>query len=226
MGGPPHAAVWWGATSLGWREPHDIHEARSVVDVHDIGGELRLSLVEVASRVGLVRGTVALVASDPEWSSVFLAVELRLREALDGHDVVIEHIGSTAVRGLPAKPVIDVVAGVGEDETPSELIAPIEGLGFEFGGDHGDSGGLFFVLTHPQNSACRLVHLHLVARSDVQWRRYLRFRDALRRDPAIRAEYERIKAGAASIHPQDRRSYTAAKAAWIEQLLAKGTFTS
>jgi GrpB-like predicted nucleotidyltransferase (UPF0157 family) len=129
----------------------------------------------------------------------------------------VEHVGSTAVPGLAAKPILDVVVGLAPGADPDRVIAALEPLGYQFRGDKGTEGGVLLVLE--DRPAHRVAHLHLVGHGDAQWRRYLALRDRLRGDPATRAAYARLKERLAARFSGDRRAYTAAKAAFIARLL-------
>ncbi len=178
------------------------------------------ALASSGATLGLPRGTVGLAEADASWPAVFEVVASALDVSLDGLDAAVEHIGSTAVPGLAAKPLIDVGIGVGPDVAVDDAVAVIERTGFVFESDEGNFGGLFFTLSIPGDPAVVLAHLHLVERSNFQWRWYLGFRDALRRDADLRADYERIKRRAAERHRRDRVAYTEDKADWILRLVS------
>lgn len=167
--------------------------------------------------LGLARGTVRLVDGDPGWPGAFERLAARLRPALGPLAAAIEHVGSTAVPGLAAKPILDIAVGLVPDADPGQLVARLAPLGWIFRGDNADSGLLFVLEDRP---AHRVAHLHMVGYRDPRWHRYLRFRDRLRTDPAARAAYAELKLGLAERFADDRRAYTAAKDAFITGLLA------
>jgi GrpB-like predicted nucleotidyltransferase (UPF0157 family) len=135
----------------------------------------------------------------------------------------VEHVGSTAIPGLTAKPILDVLIGLAPGTDPDRVIATLERLGFQDRGDKGDDGGRLLVLE--DRPAHRVAHLHLVGHGDALWRRYLTLRDRLRGDPDARAAYAGLKARLAARFSEDRRAYTAAKAAFITRLLAEADAT-
>jgi GrpB-like predicted nucleotidyltransferase (UPF0157 family) len=169
--------------------------------------------------LGLAYGQVRLVPSDPGWAGAFQRLAVQLRATLGELAVAVEHVGSTAVPGLAAKPILDVVIGLAPGTDPDRVIAALGSLGYQFRGDKGGEGGLLLVLE--DRPAHRVAHLHLVAHGDAQWRRYLALRDRLRADPAARAAYAQLKGRLAAQFSGDRRAYTAAKAAFIVQLLSQ-----
>jgi GrpB-like predicted nucleotidyltransferase (UPF0157 family) len=91
--------------------------------------------------LGLKYGRVRLVSSHPQWASAFLEERSRLRNALSRLSCEIEHIGSSAVPGLVAKPIIDIAVGAPHDASAALAISAIELLGYEYRGDAGTEGG-------------------------------------------------------------------------------------
>jgi GrpB-like predicted nucleotidyltransferase (UPF0157 family) len=130
--------------------------------------------------LGLTYGQIRLLPSDPGWPRAFQRLAAELRATLGQVAVAVEHVGSTAVPGLPAKPILDVAIGLAPGADPDRVITALRPLGYQFRGDKGDEGGLLLVLK--DRPAHRTAHLHLVHHGDVQWRRYLALRDRLRAD--------------------------------------------
>lgn len=167
--------------------------------------------------LGLKRHTVMLAPYDSSWSEAAQESIVQLRVALGDHVIDIQHVGSTAVPGLPSKPVLDIAVLV-----PSCELVPIltEQLG-KRGWIYLDSaphevGHMYVLEVEPQ---VRSHHLHLVERGDDRWDRYLRFRDALRQDVALRDTYARLKQELASAHAANRKLYTKGKDAFIQEVL-------
>jgi GrpB-like predicted nucleotidyltransferase (UPF0157 family) len=164
--------------------------------------------------LGLHVGEVELAESDPDWASAFARLAGAIARALPGAPV--EHVGSTAVAGLRAKPIVDVAVGVQPPLHEQRLAARLASLGLECRG--ASDGGILFVLEdRPEH---RVAHVHVVVHGGGEWAGYLAFRDRLRRDPTARTAYEELKDALARRFPHDRRSYTSGKEAFIEQLLA------
>jgi GrpB-like predicted nucleotidyltransferase (UPF0157 family) len=130
--------------------------------------------------------------------------------------LVFEHIGSTSVPGLPAKPIIDLMAGHDAGTDPSQFFDVLIGAGYEHRGPQGVPNRELFVLG-PES--LRTHHLNLVAVGGVFWREHLLFRDRLRREPQIATAYSALKQALALRHPTDRVAYTDGKAAFIRQVL-------
>lgn len=172
---------------------------------------------EDLARAGGRNAPVEIVPYDPRWPASFQAERERLAPLLQGAE--IHHFGSTAVPGLAAKPVIDMIALVGD------LDAPITGL--VAGASYQFPEAFNATLTHRRflcypTAAHRTHHLHLVDDREELDRR-LRFRDRLRTDPALAAEYEALKRRLAEQHRDDREAYTDAKATFVKRWSEPGT---
>ncbi len=169
--------------------------------------------------LGLEYGTVALTAARPEWAGIAERLAAAIEDELGGTAVCVEHVGSSAVPGLAAKPILDLAVGVTPGASSEHVRKSLEQMGFEFRGDAGDRGGLVFVLEdRPRH---RVVHLHVVDRTGAQWRRYLAFRDLLLTSESARKGYERMKRRLAESFPSDRKAYTAAKQSVVSDLLGE-----
>lgn len=140
----------------------------------------------------------------------------RLESALGELAIAVEHVGSTAVPGLAAKPILDVAVGLAPGTCTENVMVALEPLGLIHRGDKGDSGGVLFVMEDKPEH--RLAHIHVVGYGDGQWRRYLRVRDRLRADPDARAAYAALKQDLAERFPDDRASYTAGKDSFLATL--------
>jgi GrpB-like predicted nucleotidyltransferase (UPF0157 family) len=159
---------------------------------------------------------VYLVPYDPAWPRRFEEEREVLARTLAPWIVgTIEHIGSTAVPGLPAKPVIDIMAGV--RDLPASLnarvaLAPVGYMYFPYRADvmH------WFCKPSP---ARRTHHLHLVPSQGPLWAERVAFRDYLRASATARAEYAALKAALAERHRFDREAYTEAKGPFIRQVV-------
>lgn len=164
---------------------------------------------ELADSIGLDRSSVRVVDYDTRWPVAFDEIAEIIGDALPSEVATIEHVGSTSVPGLPAKPILDVAIGLRRHLDTDGLVASLVELGFTYRGDFGDFGGRLFLAETGPNSVS--VHVHVVEVSDPQWSRYLAFRDGLRADPALAAEYAELKKRLATEHADDRAAYTEAK---------------
>jgi len=171
--------------------------------------------------IGLPRGTVRLLASDPVWTRAFRDEAARLEHDIAAASLpplTFEHIGSTAVAGLDAKPIIDMLAGHERGDDPRRWFAVLIGAGYEHRGPQGVPDRELFVLG-PESR--RTHHLNLVAFEGAFWRDHITFRDRLRGDVALRAEYAAIKRQLAAANPNDRAAYTSGKAAFVARTMTE-----
>ena len=167
--------------------------------------------------IGLKRHTVRVVDHNPIWSHLAAEACQQVREAAGELITDVQHVGSTAVPNLPAKPILDLAAAMITLDAIPELIEKLTALGYIYRGDGGDTGGHLFVWEPEPN--IRSVHLHVVASDDVQWTNYLSFRDLLCEDPAVRGRYAALKHELRTRFPDDRKSYTDSKHDFIRSVL-------
>jgi GrpB-like predicted nucleotidyltransferase (UPF0157 family) len=167
--------------------------------------------------LGLRGGTTIVRAYDPRWQHEFEREAAILGSLLGELVSAIEHVGSTAVPGLAAKPVLDIAISFTDASRLAEARRRLNASGYEDRGDQGDHGGVVFA-KGPASS--RTHYLHLVEAGSDQWLRYLGFRDALRRDPLRRSRYEALKKRLAARFPRDRSSYQRTKGEFVEETLA------
>ena len=166
--------------------------------------------------LGLESGTVRLVPYDERWPGLFQAEAARIVATLAPLELVVEHTGSTAVPGLTAKPVLDILAGY---KDPAILLALITGLqraGYLHRGPQGIPDREFFRRGNP-----RSYHLHLTQVGSQFWSNHLSFRDHLRTDSALRDSYAALKLQLAARHPNDREAYIEGKSEFVRAVLAK-----
>ena len=152
---------------------------------------------------------------DERWPQLFAAWNSRLAEALGDTARHIDHVGSTAVPGLPAKPTIDIQISVDDLEDESRYVPSIEALGVQLRSR--DREHRFF---RPLSGLPRDVHIHVCPAGSEWERRHLLFRDRLRTDAHAREAYTRAKLSAAARWRDDRIAYTEAKDHQIRELMA------
>jgi len=167
-----------------------------------------------------VNDGIVLVEYDSRWPGVFEAEAARVRAALGGDSVVaVEHIGSTAVPGLAAKPIIDLLVGVTSLGCGGEVTPALEAIGYEAQGEFGIPGRLFFEKRGV--GAVRTHHLHMAEPGGEFWTEELLFRDYLRAHPDEARAYERLKRDRARRFRFQRAEYTASKTDYILDVLEK-----
>jgi GrpB-like predicted nucleotidyltransferase (UPF0157 family) len=157
---------------------------------------------------------ILIVEYDPSWPAVFQALRDRLSEALGPLAIAIEHVGSTGVPGLPAKPIVDLDAIVRAVDVPAAISA-LERLGYRHEGDLGIDGREGFRCPPhvPRH------HLYVCMEGSPALSNHLVFRDGLRAQREISREYAKLKTELASRHRNDRAAYTEAKSAFIQSVL-------
>jgi GrpB-like predicted nucleotidyltransferase (UPF0157 family) len=164
------------------------------------------------------RDPIAIVPYRDGWPALFererARVEAALRPWLTGP---VEHIGSTAVPGLAAKPIIDMLARVTTVDA-GDFVTAMAGIGWPHAPEPGDPAGRKWSFCFP-GIARRTHHLHIYEAASPRWPTLLAFRDHLRAHPADATEYARIKTELAAADAHDRPRYRAGKAPFIEDLL-------
>ena len=163
---------------------------------------------------------IELVPSKADWPRRFEEEAARLR-AIIPPDLLLdlEHIGSTAVPGLAAKPVIDMLAIVTDLEAAkTRLVAPLEAAGYTYRDRGPDTDRLFFVKGLPPSAPHRTHHLHIMEEGPGALK-HLAFRDYLRDHPEEAGRYAALKQDLATRFRDDREAYTEAKGGYIEEIL-------
>ena len=159
---------------------------------------------------------VLLVDYDPAWPAAFESERGHLATVLgEWLTGTIEHIGSTAVPGLRAKPVLDIMAGVESLEASRPAFQAVSRLEYVYYPYRPDVMHWFC----KPSPAHRTHHLHLVPLGSALWNERILFREALRRDPALAAEYAELKTLLADRYRHDREAYTEAKSAFVVRAL-------
>ncbi|MFL5386233.1 MAG: GrpB family protein [Longimicrobiaceae bacterium] len=167
--------------------------------------------------LGLDRTRVVVAPYDPAWPALFADEAARLRAGLGGRILSVEHVGSTSVPGMDAKPILDLMAGVESLAAAEALLPALRELGYEHRPDPGIPERIYLVRGPAER---RTHHLSLAEPASAFWRRQLRFRDRLRADPTLAAEYARLKRSLAGCHPTDRLAYAAGKQPFIDAAIA------
>lgn len=165
---------------------------------------------------GLHSGIVRLTSYSTEWKQHFQRERLRLRRYLGTSRHTLEHIGSTAVPGLDAKPILDLALMIPSFKRLPLWIRLLEKAGYVYKGEYGLPGRHFFVRGNPTTQ-----HLHLVSPGCEHWDRWLLFRDYLRANPAEARLYNETKRNLARKFHNNRDAYTKAKTPVITRILSR-----
>ena len=164
---------------------------------------------------------IEIVDYDPSWPAQFAEEAARLRLALDPNLVVgLEHFGSTAIPGMAAKPIIDILIAVRSlAEAQRAVIEPLRQLDYVFWAENPKTDRMFFVKGMPPFGERRTHHIHVRTPSDAE--KALLFRDYLRLHPEDRARYASVKRDLATRHTTDRDAYTEGKSQFVEEVVRK-----
>ena len=165
---------------------------------------------------------VEIVEYDPRWPLLFNEEARCLRAVLDPSLIVgLEHFGSTAISGLSAKPIIDILIAVRSlAAAEATLVEALPNLDYVYWVDNPKKDRMFFVKGMPPFGSKRSHHLHVTEPHGEMWQR-LAFRDYLRAHQEEAETYERLKKRLATEHLTDREAYTDAKSAYVESVMRK-----
>jgi len=166
--------------------------------------------------IGLKHNQNLLVDYDPEWPSLFDAERDRLQTVLLSIPRGIEHYGSTAVPGLRAKPIIDILVGILPLDDWVRCKQPLESLGYDYSGHAGVPGHYIFGRGRDLSERTHLVHI--VEFGGPSWQSNLAFRDALRTNQNLREEYVAAKQMASNLAPEGRAKYNELKQAFFDKV--------
>jgi len=159
---------------------------------------------------------IRLVPPDPGWPDQFEAERVQLEEAIGGSVVGgIHHVGSTAVPGMEAKPIIDILVGVRDLDEARATFEPLAQQDYLYA-PYLPEEMHWFCKPDPSN---RTHHLHLTPVDSQRYRDELAFRDKLRSDPALAERYAALKRKLAARFPRDRDAYTDGKTTFISRCL-------
>jgi GrpB-like predicted nucleotidyltransferase (UPF0157 family) len=164
---------------------------------------------------------IQIVDYDPAWETEFARLRLQLLNAVKHLAVTVEHVGSTAVPGLAAKPILDIDVVLNASHQLSEVIVRLAEIGYHHQGDLGITGREAFA--SPSNTPAH--HLYVVVRGSEPWRNHVLFRDYLREHPERAHAYATLKRSLAERFRNDREKYTEGKTEFITRVLRRAANT-
>ncbi len=159
---------------------------------------------------------VIVVPYDAAWKTEFEKIKKEIENALGSLAICIEHVGSTAVEGLSAKPCIDIDVVIRDASDLGSTVAALARIGYVHEGDLGISGREAFAYADKPHLMKH--HLYVCVQGAAELLRHIAFRDFLRENPEAAEEYGRIKREAASLFPDDIERYIAYKSPCIERI--------
>jgi GrpB-like predicted nucleotidyltransferase (UPF0157 family) len=168
--------------------------------------------------IGLKRGVVELKPHNPKWRELYEEEEVLVSKAVSAFLIEIQHIGSTAIPGIMAKPIIDIALAIDSLENVEKIIKPLEEIGYTYRGEAGIPHRHLFV---KGSEDFRTHHMHVMHRSHYEWKKHIVFRDYLRKHPKEAKEYSNLKLKLEKEFKEDRESYTESKSEFIESILEK-----
>jgi GrpB-like predicted nucleotidyltransferase (UPF0157 family) len=170
--------------------------------------------------IGLKRGTVRLEPHQTSWADLFQQEKAKLWAVLSAYPVEIEHVGSTAIQGIDAKPILDILLGLPDLTDELGIRSLLEGMGYLYRGEQGVPERILYVKGAETN---RTHHLHITAYKSLFWLENIYFRDTLNAKPEVARAYNDLKQELAAQYADDRAAYTAGKKAFIERVLQTRT---
>jgi GrpB-like predicted nucleotidyltransferase (UPF0157 family) len=165
--------------------------------------------------LGLTRNEVSLLPRNEAWHLLFDVEKERLLRAIGDCALAVEHIGSTVICGISAKPILDIMVKAPEFEPDLSFVENLEVLGYEHKGENSIPKRHYFGKGTP-----RTVHLNVVRFGGKFWLSHIAFRDYLKQNSDAAREYEQLKLSLAARFPNDREAYTNVKAGFIEKIIA------
>ena len=164
----------------------------------------------------IMRKHVVVTSYDKTWAKDFIEIRDELNTVLKDLVLGIEHVGSTSVEGLSAKPIIDIDVVIQDRDKLPEVISALQKIGYFHEGDQGIPGREAFKYEGKEH--LRKHHLYVCAQDAEELRRHIAFRDYLRNNPDAVAEYSRIKEEGAMLYPWDIDKYIEHKSPFIESI--------
>ena len=166
--------------------------------------------------IGLKRGTVRLALYTEEWAVLFEKERILLKQILGGLALDIQHVGSTAILDMPAKPIIDIAVGVKTVNDFGECTKPLRSAGYLLR-ENASNWREFFFAKGPEEK--RTYHLHLMKYNGEIWKDYLAFRDYMRANKKCAQEYASLKKNLSNKYFEKRVEYTAGKSKFIRETI-------
>ncbi len=166
---------------------------------------------------------VIIVEYDPTWPILYEVERTHILNAIGGFIEDIQHVGSTSVPGLGAKPIIDIMIGIHKLSLVDKCVQPLQSFGYDYMGEFGIPDRHYFRKPPEALTTHRTHHIHMVETNHDGWKRNVLFRDYLRTHPEDANQYEVLKRALAKQFGSGREGYTDAKTEFIEAVLAKAT---
>lgn len=164
--------------------------------------------------LGLPDNKVFLVDYDKEWELLFNQEKQKILEVFEGHNIQVHHIGSTAVKNLKSKPILDIAIEVDSFQNINYYIHYLQKLNYTSKGSNILPDRYYFLKGNP-----RTHQIHLYEKNNHFLNQQIKFRDILRKHPNLRDEYESLKIKLANANKNDKHNYTDLKTEYINRIL-------
>ncbi len=167
------------------------------------------------------KDSIDLIPYNSAWPEMAAKAMQEILDVIPKNKIIdIQHVGSTAIQGLSAKPIIDIQIAVHSLAEMKVIAVPeLQKLGYEYWYENPDPSRMFFVKGMPPFGEKRTHHVHIVEHDSDHWRNKILFRNYLRENPSIAKEYEQLKKQLANEHAYDREKYTDEKSEFINRVL-------
>jgi GrpB-like predicted nucleotidyltransferase (UPF0157 family) len=166
---------------------------------------------------GMKKDQLQLRPHDPAWKDDFLTEKNRIAAALDDRSVLIEHVGSTSIPMIHAKPILDIAILCGEKGL-EPLAQALLGLGYDYRGQFGEERGHYYAVLDKEN--VRLCQAHIFTEANADWHATLSFHDLLRQNPELAHEYDEYKRRLAKV-VANKSEYAEIKTRWVDTFILK-----
>jgi GrpB-like predicted nucleotidyltransferase (UPF0157 family) len=166
--------------------------------------------------LGLRKDEVRLATDHETWARLFQEEAYRISQMLEERILEIQHVGSTSIQGVYAKPILDIAIAVSSFEEAFECVPRMESLEYVYRGEYGIPRRHYFVKGQP-----RTHHVHVLEQVSEDWLDMILFRDSMRAIPELAEEYSKEKQRLAKRFPNKRKKYQAAKDEIVEHLLER-----
>jgi GrpB-like predicted nucleotidyltransferase (UPF0157 family) len=171
----------------------------------------------MAAITGLRKGIIVLQEHRPEWAQDFQEEKAKILEKIGDRVIDVMHIGSTAIRGIAAKPILDIGISIAHFDRGLQCVEPLAALGYLYKGENGIAERHYF----RTNAAVITGHIHMFTVDHPALRDHLLFRDYLNEHPQEALRYHELKQQLARQNSNDREQYTLGKATFIREILEK-----
>ncbi|MEH7636053.1 GrpB family protein [Bacillus pumilus] len=166
--------------------------------------------------LGLPRGEVFLVPWSAEWGKEFEREKKRIVGVIGQYTVNVHHIGSTAVNGLSAKPIIDIAIKIDYFFDGTQCVTALQGLGYSYRGTNVLPERHYFNKGEP-----RTHQIHMYQTGNRYLLEQLNFRDYLKSNELVRNEYEQLKLNLSSLNKNDKHKYAEGKTNFVQSILER-----